>query len=173
MAAFSWMLVEGLLLWSKVVAVNLSEERHMKYYYLIGWGTVIFTLGYVMKVDSVVAEFCVSIKMFFYCAIFSLDITHMSSYRFYIPVSLYWSFNPTLLILTCFHPSYRSASAHSHHHTGFGLRKILGGWLLLAQCPERCHLGLCWACHLHHHGQQITPEPSHNLQPRSKYFIHR
>lgn len=40
MAAFSWMLVEGLLLWSKVVAVNLSEEQHMKYYYLIGWGTV-------------------------------------------------------------------------------------------------------------------------------------
>uniref|UniRef100_A0A3Q0S2M1 G-protein coupled receptors family 2 profile 2 domain-containing protein n=1 Tax=Amphilophus citrinellus TaxID=61819 RepID=A0A3Q0S2M1_AMPCI len=38
MAAFSWMLVEGLLLWSKVVAVNLSEEQHMKYYYLIGWG---------------------------------------------------------------------------------------------------------------------------------------
>uniref|UniRef100_A0A665X099 G-protein coupled receptors family 2 profile 2 domain-containing protein n=1 Tax=Echeneis naucrates TaxID=173247 RepID=A0A665X099_ECHNA len=41
MAAFSWMLVEGLLLWSKVVAVNLSEERHMKYYYLIGWGNVV------------------------------------------------------------------------------------------------------------------------------------
>ncbi|XP_040896478.1 adhesion G-protein coupled receptor D2 isoform X2 [Toxotes jaculatrix] len=38
MAAFSWMLVEGLLLWSKVVAVNLSEDRHMKYYYFIGWG---------------------------------------------------------------------------------------------------------------------------------------
>ncbi|KAM8887889.1 adhesion G protein-coupled receptor D2 isoform 2-T4 [Synchiropus picturatus] len=38
MAAFSWMLVEGLLLWSKVVAVNLIEDRHMKYYYLIGWG---------------------------------------------------------------------------------------------------------------------------------------
>ncbi|XP_047230368.1 adhesion G-protein coupled receptor D2 isoform X4 [Girardinichthys multiradiatus] len=38
MAAFSWMLVEGLLLWSKVVAVNLSEDHHMKYYYLIGWG---------------------------------------------------------------------------------------------------------------------------------------
>lgn len=33
------MLVEGLLLWSKVVAVNLNEDRHMKYYYLIGWGT--------------------------------------------------------------------------------------------------------------------------------------
>ncbi|KAM6963084.1 adhesion G protein-coupled receptor D2 [Aplochiton taeniatus] len=38
MAAFSWMLVEGLLLWSKVVTVNLSEDTHMKYYYLIGWG---------------------------------------------------------------------------------------------------------------------------------------
>ncbi|XP_016331008.1 adhesion G-protein coupled receptor D2-like [Sinocyclocheilus anshuiensis] len=38
MAAFSWMLVEGLLLWSKVVSVNLCEDRHMKYYYLIGWG---------------------------------------------------------------------------------------------------------------------------------------
>ncbi|XP_029939226.1 adhesion G-protein coupled receptor D2-like [Salarias fasciatus] len=38
MAAFSWMLVEGLLLWSKVVAVNLTEDQHMKYYYLIGWG---------------------------------------------------------------------------------------------------------------------------------------
>uniref|UniRef100_A0A3P9I025 Adhesion G protein-coupled receptor D2 n=1 Tax=Oryzias latipes TaxID=8090 RepID=A0A3P9I025_ORYLA len=38
LAAFSWMLVEGLLLWSKVVAVNLNEDRHMKYYYLIGWG---------------------------------------------------------------------------------------------------------------------------------------
>uniref|UniRef100_A0A9J8ABB9 Adhesion G-protein coupled receptor D2 n=1 Tax=Cyprinus carpio carpio TaxID=630221 RepID=A0A9J8ABB9_CYPCA len=38
MAAFSWMLVEGLLLWSKVVSVNLSEDRHIKYYYLIGWG---------------------------------------------------------------------------------------------------------------------------------------
>ncbi|KAM7409576.1 hypothetical protein PAMA_001185 [Pampus argenteus] len=49
MAAFSWMLVEGLLLWSKVVAVNLSEDRHMKYYYLIGWGLpvliVIITLA--------------------------------------------------------------------------------------------------------------------------------
>ncbi|CAM9668394.1 unnamed protein product [Lampetra planeri] len=38
MAAFMWMLVEGLLLWSKVVTVNLSEESRMKHYYLIGWG---------------------------------------------------------------------------------------------------------------------------------------
>lgn len=48
MAAFAWMLVEGLLLWSKVVAVNLSEDRHMKYYYLIGWGRsfVLFILSF-------------------------------------------------------------------------------------------------------------------------------
>lgn len=39
MASFSWMLVEGLLLWSKVVAVNISEDRRMKLYYIIGWGT--------------------------------------------------------------------------------------------------------------------------------------
>ncbi|XP_054628908.1 adhesion G-protein coupled receptor D2 isoform X3 [Dunckerocampus dactyliophorus] len=38
MASFSWMLVEGLLLWSKVVSVNISEDRRMKLYYVIGWG---------------------------------------------------------------------------------------------------------------------------------------
>ncbi|XP_077418661.1 adhesion G protein-coupled receptor D2 isoform X3 [Vanacampus margaritifer] len=38
MASFSWMLVEGLLLWSKVVSVNISEDRRMKLYYIIGWG---------------------------------------------------------------------------------------------------------------------------------------
>jgi hypothetical protein len=38
MASFSWMLVEGLLLWSKVVSVNISEDRRMKMYYGIGWG---------------------------------------------------------------------------------------------------------------------------------------
>ena len=42
MAAFSWMLVEGLLLWSKVVAVNMSEDRRMKFYYLTGWGIYSF-----------------------------------------------------------------------------------------------------------------------------------
>lgn len=40
MASFSWMLVEGLLLWSKVVSVNISEDRRMKVYYIIGWGKV-------------------------------------------------------------------------------------------------------------------------------------
>ncbi|XP_061673501.1 adhesion G-protein coupled receptor D2 [Syngnathoides biaculeatus] len=38
MASFSWMLVEGLLLWSKVVSVNISEDRRMKLYYIVGWG---------------------------------------------------------------------------------------------------------------------------------------
>ncbi|XP_053551463.1 adhesion G-protein coupled receptor D2 [Bombina bombina] len=38
LAAFAWMLVEGLLLWSKVVAVNMSEDRRMRFYYITGWG---------------------------------------------------------------------------------------------------------------------------------------
>uniref|UniRef100_U3JHF8 Adhesion G protein-coupled receptor D2 n=1 Tax=Ficedula albicollis TaxID=59894 RepID=U3JHF8_FICAL len=45
MAAFSWMLVEGLLLWSKVVAVNMSEDRRMKFYYMTGWGLPILIVG--------------------------------------------------------------------------------------------------------------------------------
>nr|XP_055024640.1 adhesion G-protein coupled receptor D2 isoform X2 [Misgurnus anguillicaudatus] len=38
LSSFCWMLVEGLLLWSKVVSVNISEERRMKLYYGLGWG---------------------------------------------------------------------------------------------------------------------------------------
>ncbi|TRY59978.1 hypothetical protein DNTS_021931 [Danionella cerebrum] len=38
LSTFCWMLVEGLLLWSKVVSVNISEEKRMKLYYLLGWG---------------------------------------------------------------------------------------------------------------------------------------
>ncbi|NWX16408.1 AGRD2 protein, partial [Aegotheles bennettii] len=45
MAAFSWMLVEGLLLWSKVVAVNMSEDRRMKFYYVAGWGLPVIIVG--------------------------------------------------------------------------------------------------------------------------------
>ncbi|XP_029469892.1 adhesion G-protein coupled receptor D2 [Rhinatrema bivittatum] len=45
MAAFAWMLVEGLLLWSKVVAVNMSEDRRMKFYYVTGWGLPIIIVG--------------------------------------------------------------------------------------------------------------------------------
>ncbi|NXP24118.1 AGRD2 protein, partial [Scytalopus superciliaris] len=45
MAAFSWMLVEGLLLWSKVVAVNMSEDKRMKFYYVTGWGLPVLIVG--------------------------------------------------------------------------------------------------------------------------------
>ncbi|XP_068067250.1 adhesion G-protein coupled receptor D2 [Anomalospiza imberbis] len=45
MAAFSWMLVEGLLLWSKVVAVNMSEGSRMKFYYVTGWGFPVLIVG--------------------------------------------------------------------------------------------------------------------------------
>ncbi|XP_074140930.1 adhesion G protein-coupled receptor D2 [Sminthopsis crassicaudata] len=45
MAAFTWMLVEGLLLWSKVVAVNKSEDRRMRFYYMIGWGLPVVVVG--------------------------------------------------------------------------------------------------------------------------------
>ncbi|KAH0615589.1 hypothetical protein JD844_005037, partial [Phrynosoma platyrhinos] len=45
MAAFAWMLVEGLLLWSKVVAVNMSEDRRMRFYYITGWGLPIVIVG--------------------------------------------------------------------------------------------------------------------------------
>ncbi|MGH0131460.1 UNVERIFIED_CONTAM: hypothetical protein FKN15_046163, partial [Acipenser sinensis] len=45
MASFTWMLVEGLLLWSKVVSVNISEDRRMKLYYVIGWGLPVIIVG--------------------------------------------------------------------------------------------------------------------------------
>ncbi|KAI5622130.1 adhesion G-protein coupled receptor D2 isoform X2, partial [Silurus asotus] len=41
LASFSWMLVEGLLLWSKVVSVNISEDRRMRFYYALGWGVCV------------------------------------------------------------------------------------------------------------------------------------
>ncbi|XP_067087954.1 adhesion G-protein coupled receptor D2-like, partial [Osmerus mordax] len=51
MAAFSWMLVEGLLLWSKVVSVNISEDRRMKLYYVIGWGLPVVIVGVTLAVS--------------------------------------------------------------------------------------------------------------------------
>lgn len=38
LAAFSWMLVEGLPLWSKVVAVSMRAGPRMTLYYATGWG---------------------------------------------------------------------------------------------------------------------------------------
>uniref|UniRef100_A0AAY5L0Z2 Adhesion G protein-coupled receptor D2 n=1 Tax=Esox lucius TaxID=8010 RepID=A0AAY5L0Z2_ESOLU len=51
MASFSWMLVEGLLLWSKVVSVNVSEDRRMKTYYAIGWGLPVVIVGVTLTVS--------------------------------------------------------------------------------------------------------------------------
>ncbi|XP_054466063.1 adhesion G-protein coupled receptor D2 [Anoplopoma fimbria] len=51
MASFSWMLVEGLLLWSKVVSVNISEDRRMKFYYVIGWGLPVLIVGVTLTVS--------------------------------------------------------------------------------------------------------------------------
>ncbi|NXG23565.1 AGRD2 protein, partial [Grallaria varia] len=58
MAAFSWMLVEGLLLWSKVVAVNMSEDRRMKFYYVTGWGLPVLIVGVTLATsfDKYVAD---------------------------------------------------------------------------------------------------------------------
>lgn len=38
LVAFSWMLAEGLLLWSKVVAVSMHPGPRMRLYYAAGWG---------------------------------------------------------------------------------------------------------------------------------------
>ncbi|XP_049906270.1 adhesion G-protein coupled receptor D2 isoform X2 [Epinephelus moara] len=51
MASFSWMLVEGLLLWSKVVSVNISEDRRMKLYYITGWGLPVLIVGITLAVS--------------------------------------------------------------------------------------------------------------------------
>ncbi|XP_078105741.1 adhesion G protein-coupled receptor D2 [Sander vitreus] len=51
MASFSWMLVEGLLLWSKVVSVNISEDHRMKLYYIIGWGLPVLIVGVTLAVS--------------------------------------------------------------------------------------------------------------------------
>ncbi|XP_041957474.1 adhesion G-protein coupled receptor D2 isoform X2 [Alosa sapidissima] len=58
MASFSWMLVEGLLLWSKVVSVNISEERRMRFYYALGWGlpVVIVTLTLTISLNKYKAD---------------------------------------------------------------------------------------------------------------------
>lgn len=38
LVAFSWMLVEGLLLWNKVVAVSMRPGPSMRFCYAMGWG---------------------------------------------------------------------------------------------------------------------------------------
>lgn len=49
----------------------------------------------------------------------------------------------------------RSTGADSHHYACISLGQILSRRLLLAQCPGRGHLGLCWTRYFHYHGQKI------------------
>uniref|UniRef100_H0VXA3 Adhesion G protein-coupled receptor D2 n=1 Tax=Cavia porcellus TaxID=10141 RepID=H0VXA3_CAVPO len=58
LAAFSWMLVEGLLLWSKVVAVSMRPGPRMWLYYTAGWGspTVIVAVTLVTSPGDYVAS---------------------------------------------------------------------------------------------------------------------
>uniref|UniRef100_A0A3P8WH95 Adhesion G protein-coupled receptor D2 n=1 Tax=Cynoglossus semilaevis TaxID=244447 RepID=A0A3P8WH95_CYNSE len=51
MSSFSWMLVEGLLLWSKVVSVNINDDHRMKIYYIIGWGLPVLIVGVTLAVS--------------------------------------------------------------------------------------------------------------------------
>ncbi|KAL7827305.1 hypothetical protein SRHO_G00330230 [Serrasalmus rhombeus] len=51
LSSFCWMLVEGLLLWSKVVSVNISEDRRMRFYYALGWGLPLFIVAVTLMVS--------------------------------------------------------------------------------------------------------------------------
>uniref|UniRef100_A0A8C9KC68 Adhesion G protein-coupled receptor D2 n=1 Tax=Panthera tigris altaica TaxID=74533 RepID=A0A8C9KC68_PANTA len=57
LVAFSWMLVEGLLLWSKVVAVRMRPGPRMTLYYATGWGVpvAIVAITVAMSPDDYVA----------------------------------------------------------------------------------------------------------------------
>ncbi|KAM6169994.1 LOW QUALITY PROTEIN: adhesion G protein-coupled receptor D2 [Rhynchocyon petersi] len=52
LVAFSWMLVEGLLLWSKVVAVSMRPGPKMRFYYAIGWGMPAAIVAITLAVSS-------------------------------------------------------------------------------------------------------------------------
>ncbi|KAG7332011.1 hypothetical protein KOW79_003845 [Hemibagrus wyckioides] len=51
LASFCWMLVEGLLLWSKVVSVNISEDKRMRFYYALGWGLPVVIVSVTLTVS--------------------------------------------------------------------------------------------------------------------------
>ncbi|XP_069922625.1 adhesion G protein-coupled receptor D2 isoform X2 [Oryctolagus cuniculus] len=61
LVAFSWMLVEGLLLWSKVVAVSMRPGSRMRFYYALGWGAPVLIVAVTLAVsphDYVAAGHC-------------------------------------------------------------------------------------------------------------------
>uniref|UniRef100_A0A8C6EB01 Adhesion G protein-coupled receptor D2 n=1 Tax=Moschus moschiferus TaxID=68415 RepID=A0A8C6EB01_MOSMO len=51
LVAFFWMLVEGLLLWSKVVAVSMRPGPRMPLYYATGWGVPVAIVGITLAVS--------------------------------------------------------------------------------------------------------------------------
>ncbi|XP_026879968.2 adhesion G-protein coupled receptor D2 isoform X1 [Electrophorus electricus] len=51
LSSFCWMLVEGLLLWSKVVSVNVNEDRRMRFYYILGWGLPVVIVAVTLTVS--------------------------------------------------------------------------------------------------------------------------
>ncbi|XP_047381428.1 LOW QUALITY PROTEIN: adhesion G-protein coupled receptor D2 [Sciurus carolinensis] len=61
LVAFSWMLVEGLLLWNKVVAVSMRPAPRMRLYHAIGWGMPVVIVAITLATrprDYVAAGHC-------------------------------------------------------------------------------------------------------------------
>nr|XP_044986379.1 adhesion G-protein coupled receptor D2 [Jaculus jaculus] len=61
LVAFSWMLVEGLLLWSKVVTVSMRPGPRMRLYYATGWGVPVAIVAITLTIradDYVAAGHC-------------------------------------------------------------------------------------------------------------------
>ncbi|KAF3821094.1 hypothetical protein GH733_011247 [Mirounga leonina] len=61
LVAFSWMLVEGLLLWSKVVVVSVRPGPRMTLYYATGWGVPVAIVAITLAMsphDYVAAGHC-------------------------------------------------------------------------------------------------------------------
>ncbi|XP_034519620.1 adhesion G-protein coupled receptor D2 [Ailuropoda melanoleuca] len=61
LVAFSWMLVEGLLLWSKVVVVSMRPGPRMTLYYATGWGVPVAIVAITLAMfphDYVAAGHC-------------------------------------------------------------------------------------------------------------------
>ncbi|XP_045647100.1 adhesion G-protein coupled receptor D2 [Ursus americanus] len=61
LVAFSWMLVEGLLLWSKVVVVSMRPGPRMTLYYATGWGVPVAIVAVTLALfphDYVAAGHC-------------------------------------------------------------------------------------------------------------------
>ncbi|XP_058528839.1 adhesion G-protein coupled receptor D2 [Ochotona princeps] len=61
LVAFSWMLVEGLLLWNKVVAVSMRPGPSMRFCYAMGWGAPVLIVAATLAMlphDYVAPDHC-------------------------------------------------------------------------------------------------------------------